>query len=279
MLKLSLVALVVLFPSMALAQKWRSGSVPGEFSSAIAACKAATADQLHYVLTGTAEPESESAREQGMRMCMIRPKDNDKAKPEVHSSVWPEWPKEDEAADEKPDAGAGSTAKKEEGCGPDVDLSWFPSIEKTALKAAAAQVQADIDPGSCNVRSGAAGGRLFSGSKKKVRCDRLKKEAQPVGEHYFLRYQGLIIDPTFLQFFRVHDRPGLVFAGSEAQLVEAADKLFQLCGANPKTNDSKNGNELKAANFDGAKLCNAGSTLVLRESGFGEYASTTCDAK
>lgn len=75
----------------------------------------------------------------------------------------------------------------------------------------------------------------------------------------------------------MNGHPGLVFVGTDAQLVEAADKLFALCGANPATNDSTSGADFKAANFDGAKRCNAGSTLQLRPSGFGEYANTACD--
>lgn len=272
--------LVVLVPSFAFAQHWEVNGVTGTFGSADAACKAAFRDHptLEFVPPAR-RPTDDEDRKKGFAECWARIKGGSSADggnpANKETLAWFTPAKDDAPDDDKEDEK--KAEKKQEGCGPGTDFSWFPSLEKSALKGSGAGVVPDTKAGSCMLKSQSAGGRLFSGSKTKVRADRMKKETQPVGEHYYLKHQGLIIDPTFLQFFRVHDLPGLVFVGTDAQLIQAADKLYTLCGADPATNDAKNGADFKAANFDGAKLCNAGATLVLRASGVGEYANTSCD--
>lgn len=272
--------LTVMVPSFAFAQFWEVNSVPGKFGSADAACKEALRDHPTLEFVGPARKrEGKEDPDRIFRECWVRIKGESAdggSPPSVHTLAWFTPKQEDEPADDDKDDEKKADEKKE-GCGPNTDFSWFPSLEKSTLKTSGSGVVPDTKAGSCMLKSQSAGGRLFSGSKKKVRADRMKKQTQPVGEHYYLKHQGLIIDPTFLQFFRVHDLPGLVFVGTEAQLVQAADKLYALCGADPATNDAKNGADFKAANFDGAKLCNAGTTLVLRDSGVGEYANTSCD--
>lgn len=273
--------LVVLVPSFALAQHWEVNSVTGTFGSADAACREALRDHPTLEFVGPARKrEGKEDPDRIFRECWVRIKGESTADggnaPSMHTLAWFTPAKDDEPADDDKEDEK-KADKKKEGCGPGTDFSWFPSLEKSALKSSGAGVVPDTKAGSCMLKSQSAGGRLFSGSKTKVRADRMKKETQPVGEHYYLKHQSLIIDPTFLQFFRVHDLPGLVFVGTDAQLIQAADKLYALCGAEPATNDAKNGADFKAANFDGAKLCNAGATLVLRASGVGEYANTSCD--
>lgn len=277
-----LVTMLVVFPSLALAQHWEVNGVEGTFGDANAACRAALKDApvLEFVPPAR-KPAGEESPDRIFRECWARAKGGSNADggnpASVHTLAWFYPAKEDEPKDKEDDEKDGA-AKKQSGCHKGTDFSWFPSLEKSSLKAAGVGVVPDTKPGSCLLGSQSAGGRLFSGSQKKVRADRWKKEAKPVGEHYFLKHQGLIIDPTFFQFFLVGDHPGLVFVGTEAQLVQAADKLLAQCGANPASNDSKSGADFKADNFEGAKLCNAGTTLELRESGVGEYKSTVCDA-
>lgn len=280
------VLLAVLFPSFAFAQYWEVNGSPGTFGSAEAACKEALRDNATLEFAPPSRKGESEDPDRIFRECWARTKGESSADggnvPIKHTLAWFTPAKNDDDDDDKKD-GQNAESKKKEGCGADTDFSWFPSLEKSSLKSAGSMVQADADPGSCMVKSRAAGERLFTGSKKNVRADRMKKESKPAGEHYYLKHQKLIIDPTFFQFFRVRNEAGdrfegLVFVGTEAQLIQTADKLYALCGANPKTNDSKNGTELKAANFDGAKLCNAGAKLTIDGSGSGAYATTEgCD--
>ncbi|MDP3237355.1 MAG: hypothetical protein Q8N26_31500 [Myxococcales bacterium] len=277
-----LFTLLVVVPSLALAQHWEVNGIEGTFGDANAACRAALKDAPVLEFAPPArKPEGEESPDRIFRECWAREKggsSSDGGNPaSKHTIAWFSPAKENEP-DEKKEEKTAAGKEAQRGCTRETDFSWFPSLEKSSLNAAGKDVVPDMKPGSCLLGSQSAGGRLFSGSQKKVRADRLKKEAKPVGEHYFLKHKGLIIDPTFFQFFQVGDHPGLVFVGTEAQLVQAADKLLAQCGANPASNDSKSGLEFKAANFTDAKLCNAGATLELRESGFGEYKSTTCDA-
>jgi hypothetical protein len=268
--------------SLALAQHWEANGVTGKFGSADAACKAAYgADSTLEFVPPARKPDSENP-DNIFRECWYRTKGEstaDGGNAPVKMTIASFYPAKDDDPDQeqKADAGTAAPAKKSR-CDASTNFSFFPSIAKSKFSKHAGTMVADTSPGSCMMTSQKDGGRLFTGSGQTVKADRMRKQAQPVGEHYFLRVGNVIIDPTFLQFFDVGDAPGLIFAGTDAQLVAAANKLFKLCGPNPATNDSKDGASFKAANFDGAKVCNAGSTLTVRpESGIGEYANAWCD--
>lgn len=265
--------------SIALAQHWEASGVRG--GSADAACKAVYGmDSTLEFVPPARKPESEDP-DNVFRECWYRTKGEstaDGGNAPVKMTIAYFYPARDDDPDEEKKSDAGSSTAKDSRCNAQTNFGFFPTIAKSKFAKHAGTMVADTSPGSCMVTSQKDGGRLFAASNKTVKADRMRKQAQPVGEHYFLRVGNLIIDPTFLQFFDVGNAPGLVFVGTDAQLVAAADTLFKLCGPNPATNDSKDGASLKADNFDGAKVCNAGTTLTVRpESGIGEYANTLCD--
>lgn len=280
-MRLTLVTLLIMTPLPVLAQHWEVNGVEETFGDANAACRAALKDAPGLEFAPPArKPDGEERPDRIFRECWARAKGGSNADggnpASMYTLAWFSPARDDEPKQGDDDEKDGA-AKKPSGCHAGTDFGWFPSLEKSRFKAAGAEVVADTKPGSCPSRSQSAGGRLFTGSDQKIRADRMKKRRKPVGEHYFLTYQGLIIDPTFFQFFLVGDHPGLVFVGTKEQLVETADKLLAQCGANPASTDSKSGAEFYAAHFDDANLCNAGSTLVISKSGRGEYQNSDCD--
>jgi hypothetical protein len=280
----ALVLVLASVPSLALAQHWTVNGVNGTYGSAERACQAALDGHptLEFAPPARRRADADDP-DREFRECWVRTKGASSAdggnEPIFHTLAWFTPRKDDEEPEAKDDAKPDAGTKV--GCGSDTDFSWFPSFKTSPLKAAGATVVPDTKAGSCSVKSRTAGERMFLVSKKAVRADLMKKESKPVGEHYFLKRNGLIIDPTVMQFFRVHSEPGarfdgLTFVGTEAQLVQAADTLFQLCGSNPATNDAKTGAEFKAIYFDDAKLCNPGSGLKLVQN-VGSYAKNSCE--
>lgn len=265
--------------SLALAQHWEASGVRG--GTADAACKAVYGmDSTLEFVPPARKPESEDP-DSVFRECWYRTKgestaDGGNAPVKMTVAYFIPAPNDD-PDEQKADAGTSTTAKQSR-CNAQTNFSFFPTIAKSKFAKHAGTMVADTNQGSCMATSQKDGGRLFAASNKTIKADRMRKQAMPVGEHYFLRVGTLIIDPTLLQFFDVGDAPGLIFVGTDAQLIATADKLFKLCGPNLVTNDSKDGASLKADNFDGATLCNAGTTLVLRpDSGVGEYSNAMCD--
>ncbi len=268
----SLLVMLSIAAMPAIADGWdHSGGTAGRFGNPQEACKDLIGKGTAYEFAKTASPESEQARADGYMQCYSKAKDDKKG---VAIYIGLVYATPDPVLDEK--AEAEKAAKEAEelaaqpGCGDATVMSWFPTAEDTpALATIGTGLAPDSKPGSCDLATTSAAGRLFTQSKQKARPDRVKKKSgNSAGEHYYLTWQGLIIDPTIFQFFVVKGGfKGHVFVGTEAQLKTTLAKLLEVCGPNPKTTEATTADALFLEEYAKPEPCNAGATLEVMKDG------------
>lgn len=310
-LVIPVVVLGVSFAAVA-AEKWdHGGSDVGRFGSAIEACRDQLGTSSAYKVV-----EATPADARGYSRCIIQAKDKGDGKTEPpmidNGAVYRIGP----ADPNTPAAGAsgsrGGTSQSgtgsnryaahlKEGCDEKMVAGWFPTFKGSSLESFSAGVDPAPKIGGCFNETDIQGRRLFVSSKGSVRADRMLKEDKASrSNHYHLKTGNLIVDPTIFQFFqRKPGFNGLVFVGTDDQLLATLNKLVATCGINQETEETldqttsgpdpkkgtryrleglfgKSGRELKTLLFDGATVKSSGACLKMRPSGTAADYQSNC---